>query len=167
VDLTAVGGKFTPPAGTALVLGLTVGVDKAQLLFDAGGLSSASIDPDVPEFDILAKNVAKLPAVLTPGNPGSVKITMLSPTTGLFSGTFVLEDAELRTGTAFAGKKLKRTGSFAGMLTHDGISPIGAGHFLLPELPRDANTVAFPPIPATTPSNSQILSGSVLMQKKP
>jgi|GEM_PF-714979 len=167
VDLTAVGGKFTPPAATALVLGLTVGVDKAQLLFAAGGLSSASIDPDVPEFDILAKNVAKLPAVLTPGNPGSVKITTLSPTTGLFSGTFVLEDTELRTGTAFAGKKLKRTGSFAGMLTHDGISPVGAGHFLLPELPRDANTVAFPPIPATTPSNSQILSGSVLMQKKP
>jgi len=167
LDLTAVGGRFTLPTGTALVLGLTVGVDKAQLLFDAGGLNSASIDPDVFEFDILAKNAAKLPTALTPGNPGSVKITTLSPTTGLFSGTFVLEDAELRTGTAFAGKKLKRTGNFAGILTQVGGSPVGAGHFLLPELPRDANTGVTPPIPATTPSNSQILSGSVLMQKKP
>lgn len=162
-DLTAVGGRFTPPTGTALVLGLTVGVDKAQLLFADGGLSSASIDPDVLEFDILAKNVAKLPTALTLGNPGSVKITTLSSTTGLFSGIFVLEDAELRTGTAFAGKKLKRTGSFAGILTQVGSSPVGAGHFLLPELPRDAA----PSIPATTSSNSQILSGSVLMQKKP
>jgi hypothetical protein len=146
------------------VLGLSVDVDKAQLLFADGGLNSASIDL---EFDILAKNVAKLPAALTPGNPGSVKITTLSPTTGLFSGTFVLEDTELRTGTAFAGKKLKRTGNFAGILTHVGGSPVGAGHFLLPELPRDANTGDTPPIPATTPSNSQIFSGSVLMQKKP
>jgi hypothetical protein len=167
LDLIAVGGRFTLPTGTALVLGLTVGVDKAQLLFDAGGLNSASIDPDVFEFDILAKNAAKLPTALTPGNPGSVKITTLSPTTGLFSGTFVLEDAELRTGTAFAGKKLKRTGNFAGILTQVSGSPVGAGHFLLPELPRDANTGVTPPIPATTPSNSQILSGSVLMQKKP
>jgi hypothetical protein len=167
VDLTAVGGRFMAPVAPALVLGLSVGVDKAQLLFADGGLSPEPNIPDVPEFDILAKNVAKLPAALTSGNPGSVKITTLSPTTGLFSGTFVLEDTELRTGTAFAGKKLKRTGNFAGILTRFGGSPVGAGHFLLPELPRDANTGVTPPIPATTPSNSQILSGSVLMQKKP
>lgn len=167
VDLTAVGGRFIAPVAPALVLGLSVGVDKAQLLFADGGLSPEPNIPDVPEFEILAKNVAKLPAALTPGNPGSVKITTLSSTTGLFSGTFVLEDTELRTGTAFAGKKLKRTGNFAGILTQVSGSPVGAGHFLLPELPRDANTGVTPPIPATTPSNSQILSGSVLMQKKP
>jgi hypothetical protein len=159
VDLTVVGAKFSSPLAPALILGMAFG-DKAQLSFAEGGLISASINPNVAAFDILAKNVAKLPIALSAENPGSVKLTGLSATTGLFTGTFVLEDTELRTTPAFAGKKLKRTGNFAGILTQNGSSRIGAGHFLLPELPRDTN-------PATTPTTSQILSGSVLMQKKP
>jgi hypothetical protein len=158
--VTAVGARFIPPVGSALILGMTVGVDKAQLLFTAGGLPS-SIDPDVDEFDILTGNKAKLPALLSAGNPGSVKLTSLSATTGLFGGTFTVEDDDPR--AAFAGKKLKRTASFSGILTHDGISPIGTGHFLLPELPQDAA----PPLPATTPATSAMLSGSVLLKKKP
>jgi hypothetical protein len=159
VEISAVGSKFTVPTAPALILGMALG-DKAQLSFADGGLTSAAIKPNVAAFDILAKNVAKLPIALSAENPGSVKLTGLSATTGLFTGTFVLEDPELRTASAFVGKKLKRTVNFAGILTQDGGSSIGAGHFLLPELPRDTN-------PATTPTNSQILSGSVLMQKKP
>lgn len=166
VDISAVGSKFTAPTAPALILGMALG-DKARLLFDSGGLSSASTDPDVAAFDILTKNVAKLPLALSAENPGSVKMTGPSASTGLFTGTFVLEDTELRTTPAFSGKKLKRTGNFAGILTHDGVSPIGTGHFLLPELPRDANNGAAPPIPATTTSTSQILSGSVLLERKP
>lgn len=158
-EISAVGSKFTVPTAPALILGMALG-DKAQLSFADGGLTSAAIKPNVAAFDILAKNVAKLPIALSAENPGSVKLTGLSATTGLFTGTFVLEDPELRTASAFVGKKLKRTVNFAGILTQDGGSSIGAGHFLLPELPRDTN-------PATTPTNSQILSGSVLMQKKP
>lgn len=157
--VTAVGARFTPPVAPALILGMTVGVDKAQLLFTEGGLPS-DIDPDVDEFDILAGSKAKLPALLSAGNPGSVKLTSLSATTGLFGGTFIVEDDDLR--AAFAGKKLKRTATFSGILTHDGVSPIGTGHFLLPELPQDAA----PPLPATTPATSAILSGAVLMKKK-
>lgn len=167
VDLTAVGGKYTPPVGAALVLGISLGVDKAQLLFDAGGLSTAAFNPDVNEFDLLAKNAVKMPTALTTANPASVKITSLSATTGVFSGTFVLEDTELRAAPAFAGKKLKRPGSFAGILTHDGVAQIGLGHFLLPELPRDSNLLVVPPIPGTTTTTSQILSGSVILEKKP
>jgi hypothetical protein len=161
--LTAVGALFTPPVAPALILGMTVGVDKAQLLFTAGGLPS-DIDPDVDEFDILAGNKAKLPALLSAGNPGSVKLTSLSATTGLFGGSFIVEDDDLR--AAFAGKKLKRTATFSGILTHDGVSPIGAGHFLLPELPHDADLGAMPPVTATTPTTSAILSGAVLLEKK-
>lgn len=157
--VTAVGARFTAPVGSALILGMAVGVDKAQLLFTAGGLPSAT-DPDVDEFDILIGNMAKLPALLSAGNPGSVKLTSLSATTGLFGGTFIVEDDDPR--AAFAGKKLKRTANFSGILTHDGISPIGTGHFLLPELPQDAA----PPLPATTPTTSAMLSGSVRMEKK-
>ena len=156
--ITAVGARFTTVAA-ALILGMTVGVDKARLLFTAGGLPS-DIDPDVDEFDILAGNKAKLPALLSAGNPGSVKLTSLSATTGLFGGSFIVEDDDLR--AAFAGKKLKRTATFSGILTHDGVSPIGSGHFLLPELPQDAA----PPLPATTPTSSAILSGAVLLEKK-
>ena len=163
VDLSAVGAVLTPPVAPSLVLGMELG-DKAKLLFDSEGLSSASIHPNVPEFEILAKNVVKLPAAPSSGNLGSVKITRFSSTTGLFTGTFILEDSELR--IAFLGKKLKRTGSFSGILTHNGNSPIGAGHFLLPELPHDANTGAVPALLATTPTTSQILSGSVMMKKK-
>jgi hypothetical protein len=161
--ITAVGALFTPPVAPALILGMTVGVDKARLLFTAGGLPS-DIDPDVDEFDILAGNKAKLPALLSAGNPGSVKLTSLSATTGLFGGSFIVEDDDLR--AAFAGKKLKRTATFSGILTHDGVSPIGAGHFLLPELPHDADLGAMPPVTATTPTTSAILSGAVLLEKK-
>lgn len=157
--VTAVGARFTAPVGSSLILGMTVGVDKAQLLFTAGGLPSAT-DPDVDEFDILTGNKAKLPALLSAGNPGSVKLTSLSATTGLFGGTFIVEDDDPR--DAFEGKKLKRTANFSGILTHDGVSPIGTGHFLLPELPQDAA----PPLPATTPATSAMLSGAVRMEKK-
>jgi hypothetical protein len=92
-----------------------------------------------------------------------VKLTSISLTTGLFSGSFTLQDNDPR--AAFAGKKVTRTATFNGILTNDGTHPIGAGHFLLPELPGDADPLAVPPIPATTPTTSKKLSGSVLMEK--
>jgi hypothetical protein len=112
----------------------------------------------VHEFNILAGNKVSLVGAV---NPASVKLA-LSATTGIFSGSFVLEDTELRTGT-FTGKKLKRTASFAGILTHDGAVPAGLGHFLLQEMPKDAA----PPAPATTPATSAKLSGSVRLERKP
>lgn len=162
VDLTAFGGRYTPPTEPALVLGLTVNVDKAMITFADGGLAGASINPNVVGFDILAGNKPLLPASLSLGNPGSVKITKLDAKTGLFTGSFVLNDNELRTGPAFNGKMLSRTASFSGILTTDSMGPVGVGHFLLPEMPRDA----MPPLPATTPATSTMLSGSVTLEKK-
>lgn len=166
VDLTAFGARFTPPVAPDLILDLVVGVDKAKLTFADGGLAGSVIDPNVAEFDVIAGNKAVLPPLLSAENPGSVKITALSATTGIFTGTFLVEDDELRGGT-FAGKKIKRAANFSGILTHDGTAKIGAGHFLLPELPQDADPVAVPPIKATTTATSLMLSGSVLIEKKP
>jgi hypothetical protein len=155
--LTAVGALFTPP-GAALILGLvTPDVDKARFVFADGGLGSSATSPNVL-FDIGAGNKIKIPTTIA-ANPALVKLTSISLTTGLFSGSFTLQDNDPR--AAFFGKKVTRTATFNGILTNDGTHPIGAGHFLLSELPGDA----MPPIPATTPTTSKKLSGSVLMEK--
>ncbi len=162
-DLNAFGSKYTPPVAPALVLNMALG-DKAGISFSDGGLLTASINPNVLSFDLLAGNKPQLPAALSPANPGSVKITKLDAKTGLFTGTFVLNDFEQRTGPAFAGKMLKRTATFSGILTRAPIvGDVGTGHFLLPEMPQDAA----PPKPATTPTTTPIQSGSVLLYKVP
>lgn len=162
-DLNAFGSKYTPPVAPALVLNMALG-DKAGISFSDGGLLTASINPNVTSFDLLAGNKPLLPASLSPANPGSVKITKLDAKTGLFTGTFVLNDVEQRTGPAFAGKMLKRTATFSGILTRAPIvGDVGVGHFLLPEMPQDAA----PPKPATTPTTTPIQSGSVLLYKVP
>ena len=159
LDLTAFGSKYTPPTAPALILGMTLG-DKAVITFRDAGVGDASINPDVPEFDILVGNKPSLPKVLTSGNPGSVKITKLDARTGLFTGTFELNDVEVR--VSQAGKMLKRIAEFSGILTQDSMGPVGVGHFLLPEMPADA----MPPLPATTPTTTAKLSGSVILEKK-
>ncbi|MES2597006.1 MAG: choice-of-anchor D domain-containing protein [Verrucomicrobiota bacterium] len=158
VDITAVGARYVAPVAPALVLGITQGLDKARITFADGGLASAVINPNVPEFDILVGNKVSFVGAV---NSGTVKITALSAATGVFSGTFLLDDNELRGGT-FAGKKLKRTATFNGILTHDGAAQVGLGHFLLEEMPKDGA----PPI-GTTPATSAKLSGSVVLDKKP
>lgn len=157
IDITAVGARHVPPVAPALILGMTVGVDKARITFADGGLAGAVIQPNVAEFDILAGNKVSFVGAV---NPGTVKLT-LSATTGVFSGSFLLEDNELR-GGIFLGKKLKRTAIFNGILTNDGTAQVGLGHFLLEEMPKDG----LPPI-GTTPATSAKLSGSVLLERKP
>jgi sugar lactone lactonase YvrE len=162
IALTAFGGWHRlPDFAPGHVLNMLLD-DKAMLTFREGGLSTASINPDVPTFDLLLGNKPSLPAALSAGNPGSVKITSLNAKAGTFTGTFILEDTELRTGPAFAGKKLKRTAEFSGVFTQDSMGPVGVGHFLLPEMPVDAMA----PLPATTPTTTEILSGNLLFEKK-
>ncbi|MEQ1748564.1 MAG: choice-of-anchor D domain-containing protein [Prosthecobacter sp.] len=156
IALTAYGARYTAPVAPALILGLTVGVDKAMIEFTGGGISTASINPNITGFDIIAGNKAMPPAALSAGNPGSVKFLTLNATTGEFSGTFTLNDNELRTGAAFVGKKFPRIVPFNGLLTQDNMGPVGAGYFLLPELPTDT----------TLPTKTVIRSGYVQFQKK-
>ncbi|GEP41522.1 choice-of-anchor D domain-containing protein [Brevifollis gellanilyticus] len=157
INITAVGARHVAPVAPALILGMTVGVDKARINFADGGLAGAVIQPNVAEFDILAGNKVSFVGAV---NPGTVKLT-LSAATGVFSGSLLLEDNELR-GGIFLGKKLKRTATFNGILTNDGTAQVGLGHFLLEEMPKDG----LPPI-GTTPATSAKLSGSVLLERKP
>jgi hypothetical protein len=162
ITLTAFGGWHKlPDFAPGHVLNMLLD-DKAMLTFREGGLATASINPDVPTFDLLLGNKPSLPAALSAGNPGSVRITSLNAKAGTFTGTFILEDTELRTGPAFAGKKLKRTATFSGVFTQDSMGLVGVGHFLLPEMPVDAMA----PLPATTPTTTEILSGNLIMEKK-
>jgi hypothetical protein len=156
VAVNAIGAAYLPPLAPARVLGMT-DASRARLLFEEGGLLGAATNPDVNEFEIIAGNKAKFSS----GNPAGATLT-ITTATGQISGGFKLSDDELRTGPAFVGKKLPRTASFTGVITHDGVKPVGAGHFLLPEMPVDAA----PPLPATTPGTTAILSGSVLLEKK-
>ncbi len=105
---------------------------------------------------MLGTHKAMPPAALSSGNPGSVKFLTLNAANGEFSGTFTLSDNELRTGAAFVGKKFPRIVPFNGLLTQDDMGPIGAGYFLLPELPTDT----------TLPTKTVIRSGYVQFQKK-
>ncbi len=155
VALTAYGARYTAPVAPALILGMTV-IDKAMIEFSGGGISTASINPNITGFDIIAGNKAMPPAVLSAGNPGSVKFLTLNAATGEFSGTFTLSDNELRTSAAFVGKKFPRIVPFNGLLTQDDMGPVGAGYFLLPELPTDT----------TLPTKTVIRSGYVQFQKK-
>lgn len=156
--ITASGAHYTPPTNSAMMLGIvTPDVDKARLIFTGGALDVAS--PNV-EFDVGVGNKIKIPKTL-----GAPKITKFSTSTGIFTGTFEVEDNDPR--AAFAGKKVKRGGTFSGILTQQEDRQIGTGHFMLPELPRDANPVAEPPITATTPKTSAKVSGAVLMEKVP
>ncbi len=156
--LTASGARYTPPTNEAMMLGIvTPDVDKARLVFTSGALAVAS--PDV-EFVIGTGNKIKIPS-----NPRSVKITKFSTSTGIFTGSFLVEDDDPR--ISYAGKKVTRSGSFSGILTQDGLRQIGTGYFMLSALPRDADLAAQPPITATTPKTSAKLSGLLLMEKVP
>lgn len=155
IALTAYGARYTTPVAPTLILGMTV-IDKARLSFTGGGITSALINPNITDFEIVAGNKPMLPPALSSGNPGSVKLVTLNATTGEFSGTFTLDDNELRTGAQYAGKKFSRIANFSGVLTQDDMGPLGAGNFLLPELPTDT----------TPPTKTLIRSGYLQFQKK-
>lgn len=156
--ITASGALYIPPTNSAMMLGIvTPDVDKARLIFTGDALDVAS--PNV-EFDVGVGNKIKIPKTL-----GAPKIIKFSTSTGIFTGAFEVEDNDPR--AAFAGKKVKRGGTFSGILTQHDDRQIGTGHFMLPELPRDANPAAEPPITATTPKTSAKVSGAVLMEKVP
>lgn len=156
VTITASGARYIAPSNSKLMLGIvTPDVDKARLVFTGGALVTDSPDR---QFDVGAGNKIKIPS-----NPHSLKISKFSTSTGIFSGSFSVEDNDPR--AAFAGKKIKRSATFTGILTQDGSRQIGRGHFMLPELPRDANPAAVPPLTATTPKTSAKISGAVLMEK--
>jgi subtilisin family serine protease len=124
VALTPLGGRYTAPSSGALVLGLPLTTNNAQLDFedvDLGALSAA-LSPFT--FTVKSGNKIALPA----SNPTALKLTATA-STGLFSGSFVLADPNpLNTSVI-----VKRTSKFSGVfLPNEGV---GAGFFILPALP--------------------------------
>jgi hypothetical protein len=93
------------------------------------------------------------------GNEGSLKLTV-TPGTGLFTGTFTLDDPDPRKPPPAVPVILKRTVTYTGMMIQDGANQYGQGYFLLPQLPS-------PGPPATTPTTTAILSGKVVLEPNP
>ncbi len=124
VALTPLVGRYTAPSSGALVLGLPLTTNNAQLDFedvDLGALSAA-----LSPFTFTVKSGNKI--VLPASNPTALKLTSTA-STGLFSGSFALADPNpLNTSVI-----VKRTSKFSGVfLPNEGV---GAGFFILPALP--------------------------------
>ncbi|HYF36590.1 MAG TPA: choice-of-anchor D domain-containing protein, partial [Prosthecobacter sp.] len=154
VPLDAIGGKYTGAAAT-MILGLTTaGTDNARLVFTEGGVADSRRDPDVV-LDVGLSNKITLPPVGAENEAG-VKLTVAAAT-GIFSGTFVLDDPDPRKPPPATPVILKRTVTFQGMLVRDGTEQYGGGFFLLPKLP----------VGVQTPTTTDILSGKVVLEKAP
>lgn len=177
VILDALGMTYTPPASSATpALDFPIifrlprsSQDNAVITFEHGGLEEALTNPNVPVLTINNANNAVIPAA---GNPGGVKLS-ITPSTGLLSGSFTLDDdPEI---------KPKRTATFNGLVIPQipdfqvqqldefgnpqivdipGATAQGVGHFLLAQKPS-----AGPP--ATTIKTSPILSGAFLLKPAP
>jgi hypothetical protein len=149
INLTIVGGQFTPPA---LLLGLTSGTDNAALSFEQGGIDAAD---RVPNVNVSVQTGNKV--TVSAPNPALVKLTAVA-TTGLFSGSFVLKDENPVTAIVNADE-LTRTPAFQGLIVPVEGSLIGVGYFLLDQIPS-----AGPP--ATTATTSPRLSGGAYFEAK-
>lgn len=130
--LTLSGERYTPPVAGSLLLGVAPAPpDNAKLEFSLGALPA----PIVQAFQITATNTAKMPSG-TVLNPYQTSLT-LTASTGLFSGSFTLINADPRDLIA-PYTMLSRTAKFYGLIvTRAGIHQ-GVGHFNLAELPDTA-----------------------------
>lgn len=156
VGLTAVGGRYIYTAGS-LILGLTAGTDNARLVFTGGGVDDSRRNPDVT-FDVGANNKITMPAVGVENEAGA-KLAVATGT-GLFSGTFVLDDPDPRKPPPATPVILKRTVTYQGIMVRDGATLYGEGYFMLPEQPELGP-------PQTTPTTSNIFSGKVVLEEAP
>lgn len=158
VELDVLGSRYVYTVGQ-LILGLSLPVvpDNAKLVFTQGGLAAANRNPNVI-FDIAASNKITMPP-LGADNPAAAKLTV-APATGLFSGTFMLDDPNPRTTLPVTPAIVKRTVTFQGILILDGADPYGSGYFMLLQLPDNGP-------PPTTPTTSDILTGKVILDNAP
>ena len=157
-SLTVIGGKYVKPAVGDIMLGLDTPPDNAQVLFSEGGIKDSTLGVSgalTQIFSISTTNTADMPKGLT-NNPGTVTVK-LNAATGAMSGTFILTDNDPRDTTA-PFSTIKRSVTWVAVSVPRLASAVG--HFQLPMLPTSTP-------PATTPSNSPMLSGSVLLEAAP
>lgn len=145
LNVNATGGFYAVPIAPNLILGLTAGADNAKLEFQYGGLGATLPDIIVSVGD---KNKITLPS----SNPTSTSIAV-SSTRGTFTGAFILSETTPRTTPPVSPTTVKRVVRHQGILFRSGAKWVGAGYFMIPQLPSDA--------PLTTTTTSDILSGLV------
>jgi hypothetical protein len=180
VEVTAVGGQYTPPALASelnpnpdVIFGLEPGNDNALLTFVNGGVEDSETNPnlDGPLADpatplrgwvsILAGSRAVVPKGLDP-NPGTTSL-VFTARTGIFSGKFTLVDIN-----GVTAKVEKRATSFFGIVVDEdngdlASAQVGAGYFVLRQHPN-----AFPSAdPPLTLKTTPLRSGEVIFEARP
>jgi hypothetical protein len=144
INLTAFGKYLAPSASGHVILGLPASTVTSALRFTQGGLSLASINPDVGSFLFTNTLTVVLPTAGSPANPGSATLA-INTATGAISGGIALQDGTLH-----------RTASYSGIIVRpaSGIAK-AVGYFLLPQIP----------VGLQTSSTSPILSGRVAIEQ--
>lgn len=150
VQLTAVGGRYIPPAGTALVMNCDDRDNNAELIFAEGGVPTGT--PPSPNVNLRIKAKGAVTIQTTP----NVRATSLTiyPATGLFKGGFSIDDPN----PSNANKVEKRPATFNGVILRHSGGLSGCGWFLLQELSTP---------PAVTSTQTRKFSGQVRLEKKP
>jgi hypothetical protein len=134
-ELTVVGGIYTAPAATQIVLGLPNEAGNAKLRFADGGLQAAALTEGsggvlTQVFRIQSNNRVLMPTGEV-DNPGGVSLR-LNATTGAISGRFTLRDAD-PTDLTPPMAVLTRAGIYSGMVVPRMNHAVG--YFMLPQLP--------------------------------
>jgi alpha-tubulin suppressor-like RCC1 family protein len=115
--LEVAGGSYLPPVGDALLLGLTVPDNQAQLVFESAVPGDLPTSPNI-SVRLLPRGGVQLPL----SNPTGTSLRTV-PRTGALSGGFTVQDGGVRRAVRFVGQIVPlSTGS------------VGVGYFLLPEL---------------------------------
>ncbi|MCP5557304.1 MAG: S8 family serine peptidase [Verrucomicrobiaceae bacterium] len=153
-EMDAVGGRYIPPTKPLIILGVTDdgSTDNAQLSFREAELGNTTLNP-LPTPDATLRLVSPATAKFTPPTPRPVSLAINSKT-GSFTGRFTLVDPNVLAPT----KTISRIVNFKGLVVMGGGIPRGAGYFLLPRRPANSGE---------TPSNTEQLSGQVILEATP
>ena len=166
MDLTAFGGRYIAPVAPAAVMGLAEdGITtnpNAKLVFSRGGVDSTAVDTTQthtnPGISLYIKTAGT--SALPSSNADYTTLTV-TPGTGAFTGTFKVTD----TNPAAPATNITRSATFYGILIPDLVNGIsGQGYFLLNRRPV-VTPVTVPVTPPQLLSNTDVLSGLVLLQK--
>jgi len=160
VTIAAVGGRYVAPVAPAVVLGIPgPGVNNAKLEFAEDGDTGDADDAtdvgtnDNPDVILSVGALSKITLPTGAANPALTKLTV-TPTTGIFSGSFSLDDPNPRTTPPVTPAAVKRAVTYQGLIVRDGAEYVGYGYFLNAQLPGNGP-------PATTPTTTEMRSGMV------
>ncbi len=150
VRQVVVGERWLSPARGDIPVGLPDTADNVRLQFFEGGIDDAEMDPGVV-FQLSAGPRGLTPTDGDVDNPARTNF-FLNRRTGLMRGAFLLLDTNPDSSRPF-----QRRVSYQGMVVPS--RQIGAGYFLLGQLPDDTAE------PATTLRTAPVLSGQVILEE--